>query len=102
MKGSPVNQVGNSGIQQVIDMNNDGDISTSIKVDYLVDSIRGLKLAVAFLVFLCAMSTISLMWVAYDNYRTSVEVRTAIDTVNKRHFLLSKEYCKKVYGERIE
>ena len=84
-----------SGIQQVIDMNTNGDISTGIKVDYLVDSVRGLKTMVAFLMLLCFIVTGCMVYIAVDNYRLHNSIEHTMDTINKRHYTVIREFTAK-------
>ena len=81
-----------SGIQQVFDMNTNGDLSVGIKVDYLVDSIRGLKTMVSILMFICFILCAGMVYIVLDNKRTSDNVEYTLDTISKRHYILSKEF----------
>lgn len=85
-----------SGIQQVFDMNTNGDLSVGIKIDYLVDSIRGLKTMVTVLAFMCFLLCAGLAYVIADNHRTCDTVERTFDTINKRHYSLAKEFKQRI------
>ena len=85
-----------SGIQQVFDMNTNGDLSVGIKIDYLVDSIRSLKTMVTVLSFMCFLLCAGLAYVIADNHRTCDTVERTLDTINKRHYSLAKEFKQRI------
>lgn len=102
MTNSPVNQSGNSGIQQVIDMGSDGRLPVDIKLDFIIDTTRGLRTAVIIMAMVVAVLCGGIVYMVVENIRMTSYVEQTLDTINKRHYILSKEYTSHVKGERIE
>ena len=102
MTNSPVNQSGNSGIQQVIDMGSDGRLPVDIKLDFIIDTTRGLRTVIIILSMIIAVLCGGIAYMVAENNRMTSYVEQTLDTINKRHYVLSREYMVHVKGERIE
>lgn len=102
MTNSPVNQSNNSGIQQVIDMGSDGRLPVDIKLDFIIDTTKGLRTAIIILSMIIVILCGGIVYMVAENNRMTSYVEQTLDTINKRHYLLNKDYIEHIKGERVE